>query len=32
LNWPAKSAERTWQFKAGKEVGEAKQLNAWLAA
>jgi predicted metalloprotease with PDZ domain len=32
LNWPAKSAERTWQFKAGKEVGEAKQLSAWLAA
>ncbi len=32
LNWPAKSAERTWQFKAGKEVREAKQLSAWLAA
>jgi predicted metalloprotease with PDZ domain len=32
LNWPAKSAERTWQFKAGKEIGEAKQLSAWLAA
>ena len=32
LNWPAKSAERTWQFKAGKEVGDAKQLSAWLAA
>jgi predicted metalloprotease with PDZ domain len=32
LNWPAKSAERTWQFKAGKEVGEVKQLSAWLAA
>ncbi len=32
LNWPAKSAERTWQFKAGKEVSEAKQLSAWLAA
>ena len=32
LNWPAKSAEQTWQLKAGKEVGEAKQLNAWLAA
>jgi predicted metalloprotease with PDZ domain len=32
LNWPSKSAERTWQFKAGKEVGEAKQLSAWLAA
>lgn len=32
LNWPAKSAERTWQFKAGKEVGEVKQLCAWLAA
>ena len=32
LNWPVKSAERTWQFKAGKEVSEAKQLSAWLAA
>ncbi len=32
LNWPAKSAERTWQFKAAKEVSEAKQLSAWLAA
>ena len=32
LNWPAKSAERTWQFKAAKEVGEVKQLSAWLAA
>jgi predicted metalloprotease with PDZ domain len=32
LNWPAKSAERTWQFKAGKETSEAKQLSAWLAA
>ena len=32
LNWPAKSAERTWQFKASKEVNEAKQLHAWLAA
>jgi predicted metalloprotease with PDZ domain len=32
LNWPAKSAERTWQFKAGKEVGEVKRLSAWLAA
>jgi predicted metalloprotease with PDZ domain len=32
LNWPAKSAERTWQFKAGKEAGEVKQLSAWLAA
>jgi predicted metalloprotease with PDZ domain len=32
LNWPAKSAERTWQFKAGKEMGEVKQLSAWLAA
>ena len=31
LNWPAKSAERTWQFKAGKEISEAKQLSAWLA-
>ena len=32
LNWPAKSAERTWQFKASKEVSDAKQLSAWLAA
>ena len=32
LNWPAKSAERTWQLKAAKEVSEAKQLSAWLAA
>ena len=32
LSWPAKSTERTWQFKAGKEIGEAKQLSAWLAA
>ena len=32
LNWPAKSAEQTWQFKAGKEVSQAKQLIAWLAA
>ena len=32
LNWPAKSAERTWQFKAGKEEGEAKQLSTWLSA
>ncbi len=32
LNWPAKSAEQTWQFKAGKEAGQAKQLSAWLAA
>jgi predicted metalloprotease with PDZ domain len=32
LNWPAKSAERTWQFKASKEVSEVKQLTAWLAA
>jgi predicted metalloprotease with PDZ domain len=31
LKWPAKSAEQTWQFKAGKEAGEAKQLSAWLA-
>ncbi len=31
LNWPAKSAERTWQFKAAKEVSEAKQFSAWLA-
>ena len=26
LNWPAKSAERTWQFK----VGDAKKLSDWL--
>jgi predicted metalloprotease with PDZ domain len=32
LNWPAKSAERTWQFKAAKEVSEAKQFSAWLTA
>jgi predicted metalloprotease with PDZ domain len=32
LNWPAKSAEQTWQFKAGKEAIEVKQLSAWLAA
>jgi predicted metalloprotease with PDZ domain len=32
LNWPSQSAERTWQFKAGKEVSSAKQLSAWLAA
>ena len=32
LNWPAKSAELTWQFKAGKEVSQTKQLSAWLAA
>ena len=32
LTWPATSAERTWQFKAGKEVSEAKQLSAWLGA
>ena len=32
LNWPAKSAERTWQFKTSKEVNETKQLHAWLAA
>ena len=32
VNWPAKSAEQTWQFKVGKEVNQAKQLNAWLAA
>jgi predicted metalloprotease with PDZ domain len=32
LTWPAKSAERTWQFKASKEVSDAKQLSAWLAA
>lgn len=28
LNWPAKSAESTWQFK----PGDAKQLGKWLAA
>jgi predicted metalloprotease with PDZ domain len=32
LSWPAKSTERTWQFKAGKEVSEIKQLSAWLVA
>ncbi len=32
LNWPARSAELTWQFKAGKELSQAKQLSAWLAA
>ena len=32
LNWPAKAAEQTWQFKAGKEVSQAKQLSTWLAA
>ncbi len=32
LNWPTKSAERTWQFKAGKEMSEAKQLRTWLPA
>jgi predicted metalloprotease with PDZ domain len=32
LSWPAKSAKRTWQFKAGKETDETKQLSAWLAA
>jgi predicted metalloprotease with PDZ domain len=32
LNWPVKATERTWQFKAGKEASEAKQLSAWLAA
>ena len=26
LSWPAKSAEKTWQFKSG----DAKQLNKWL--
>jgi predicted metalloprotease with PDZ domain len=31
LNWPAKSTGQTWQFKAGKEIGEAKLLKAWLA-
>jgi predicted metalloprotease with PDZ domain len=32
LNYPTKSTERTWQLKVSKEVREAKQLNAWLAA
>jgi predicted metalloprotease with PDZ domain len=32
LNWPARSAELTWQFKAGKGLSQAKQLSAWLAA
>jgi predicted metalloprotease with PDZ domain len=32
LNWPARSAERTWQFKVSKEVRDIKQLSAWLAA
>jgi predicted metalloprotease with PDZ domain len=32
LNWPAKSAESTWQFKPGKAASEAKQLSQWLAA
>ena len=32
VNWPAKSDEQTWQFKTGKEVSQAKQLSAWLAA
>jgi predicted metalloprotease with PDZ domain len=32
LNWPLQSAERTWQFKAGKDVSDVKQLSAWLAA
>ena len=32
LNWPAKSAEQTWRFKADEEVSQAKQLSAWLAA
>ncbi len=32
LNWPAKSAEHTWQFKPSKETGESKQLSAWLSA
>ena len=31
LNWPAKTAERTWQFKAAKDIAEAEQLSAWLA-
>jgi predicted metalloprotease with PDZ domain len=32
LNWPAKSAEQTWQFKAGHETSQTKLLNTWLAA
>jgi predicted metalloprotease with PDZ domain len=32
LSWPAKSTERTWQFKVGKEVRDIKQLSVWLAA
>jgi predicted metalloprotease with PDZ domain len=31
LNWPAKSAEQTWQFKTSKEASQAKRLSAWLA-
>jgi predicted metalloprotease with PDZ domain len=30
LNWPTQSAERTWQFKTGKEVSAVKQLSTWL--
>jgi predicted metalloprotease with PDZ domain len=32
LNWPAKTAHSTWQFKAGAAASEAKQLSKWLAA
>ena len=32
VDWPAKSDEQTWQFKTGKEVSQAEQLSAWLAA
>jgi predicted metalloprotease with PDZ domain len=32
LNWPAKAAAQTWQFKAGKETRQIKLLNTWLAA
>jgi predicted metalloprotease with PDZ domain len=31
LNWPAKSAEQTWLFKAGHETSQTKLLNTWLA-
>jgi predicted metalloprotease with PDZ domain len=31
LNWPAKSAEQTWQFKTSKDVNEANKLKSWLA-
>jgi predicted metalloprotease with PDZ domain len=32
LNWPAKSAATTWQFKPLKTASEAKQLSLWLTA